>query len=92
MNETDIITILELDDVDKVVQNTMVQIQQDFPRISGILSINCLFRYNLFTEHGFFGTYLQRMGSLGNHGGLIGMGEHYNAQHINQSMSCMVFE
>lgn len=92
VNETDIITILELDDVDKVVQNTMAQIQQDFPRISGILSINCLFRYNLFTEHGFFGTYLQRMGSLGNHGGLIGMGEHYNAQHINQSMSCMVFE
>lgn len=92
VNETDILTILELDDVDKVIENTMAQIRQDFGHISGILSINCLFRYNLFSQRGFFGTYLGKMGSLADHAGLIGMGEHYNAQHINQSMSCMVFE
>lgn len=92
VNEMDIITILQLDDVDKVVQNTMTQIQQDFKNISGILSVNCLFRYNLFKERGFFNTYLDRMGSLAEHAGFIGMGEHYNTQHVNQSMSCMVFE
>lgn len=92
VNETDVLTILELDDVDKVIENTMAQIRQDFGHISGILSVNCLFRYNLFSQRGFFGTYLGKMGSLADHAGLIGMGEHYNAQHINQSMSCMVFE
>lgn len=92
VNEMDILTILELSDIRQVVQNTMTQIQRDFHHISGILSINCLFRYNLFSEQGFFDTYLGWMGSLANHAGFIGMGEHYNAQHINQSMSCLVFE
>lgn len=92
VNEMDILTILELSDVRKVVQDTMTQIRQDFNHISGILSINCLFRYNLFNERDFFDTYLDWMGSLASHAGFIGMGEHYNAQHINQSMSCLVFE
>lgn len=93
VNEMDILTILELSDVRKVVQNTMAQIRQDFHyNISGILSINCLFRYNLFSERGFFPTYLEWMDSLADHAGFIGMGEHYNTQHINQSMSCLVFE
>lgn len=92
VNEMDIITILELDNVDQVIKNTIMQIQQDFPHISGILSINCLFRYNLFCEHGFFNTYLNWMNGLSDHAGFIGMGEHYNEQHINQSMSCVVFE
>ncbi len=49
-------------------------------------------RYNLFTEHGYFDTYLNLMNSLGVHSGFVGMGEHYNRQHINQSMSCVAFE
>lgn len=92
VNEMDILTILELSDIREVVRDTIAQIQRDFCSISGILSINCLFRYNLFCERDFFNTYLDLMGSFAGHAGFIGMGEHYNTQHINQSMSCLVFE
>lgn len=92
VNEMDILTILELDDVDRVVADTITDIRRDFSSISGVFSINCLFRYNLFTEHGYFDMYLNLMNSLGVHSGFVGMGEHYNRQHINQSMSCVVFE
>lgn len=92
VNEMDILTILQLDDVDRVVDNTISKINTDFSSISGIFSINCLFRYNLFSEHNYFEAYLNHMQKLGCHGGFVGMGEHYNGQHINQSMSCVVFE
>ena len=32
------------------------------------------------------------MGKLGSHAGLVGLGEHYNGQHTNQTMSAVVFE
>ncbi len=92
VNEMDVLTILQLDDVDRVVNSTISKIKNDFPTISGIFSVNCLFRYNLFSEHDYFGAYLSRMQGLGCHAGFVGMGEHYNGQHINQSMSCVVFE
>lgn len=92
VNEMDVLTILELDNVDRVISDTMTKIRQDFSNISGIFSVNCLFRYNLFSEHGYFDTYLNMMNGLGIHGGFVGMGEHYNRQHINQSMTCVVFE
>lgn len=92
VNEMDVLTILQLDDVDRVVADTISQIKRDFSKVSGVFSVNCLFRYNLFSEHGYFETYLNRMQEIGCHGGFVGMGEHYNSQHINQSMSCVVFE
>ena len=36
--------------------------------------------------------YLKEMGTLGNHAGFVGYGEHYNNQFVNQSMTCVVFE
>ena len=36
--------------------------------------------------------YLKTMGTLGMHAGLVGFGEHYNSQFVNQTMSCVVFE
>lgn len=92
VNEMDVLTILQLGDVDRVVADTISQIKRDFSKVSGVFSVNCLFRYNLFSEHGYFETYLNRMQEIGCHGGFVGMGEHYNSQHINQSMSCVVFE
>ena len=49
-------------------------------------------RYKLFTDRGYMGKYLQEMTALGSHAGLIGYGEHYNNQFVNQSMTCVVFE
>ncbi len=54
--------------------------------------MNCLFRYLLFQQNHYTGKYFEQMGRLGAHAGLIGLGEHYNGQHTNQTFSCVVFE
>lgn len=91
-NAMDVLTILELDDYKQVVQQTISHITDDFSHISMILSVNCLFRYLLFQEQSFLTEYLQMMNLSNNHIGLVGLGEHYNTQHANQTMSCVVFE
>lgn len=92
VNDSDILVLLELGDYREIVRNTIAQIRQDFPRISGIFSVNCLFRYLLFTQNKYMQEYLGEMGKLGKHAGLVGYGEHYNNRFVNQSMTCVVFE
>ena len=92
VNDSDVLILLELGDYRAVVQNTIRQICQDFPRRSAIFSVNCLFRYKLFSEQGYMQDYLRDMAALGNHAGLVGYGEHYNNRFVNQSMTCVVFE
>lgn len=92
VNDSDVLVLLELGDYKEIVKNTIRQIHQDFPKSSAIFSINCLFRYLLFTENHYMQEYLQEMGTLGNHVGFVGYGEHYNNQFVNQSMTCVVFE
>ncbi len=92
VNDSDVLVMLELGDYQEIVKNTIRTIQKDFSRISAVFSINCLFRYLLFTENNYMQSYLQDMKHLGNHTGLVGYGEHYNNQFVNQSMSCVVFE
>ncbi len=92
VNDSDILILLELGDYKAINQNTIRQILGDFPRRSAVFSVNCLFRYKLFSEHGYMGTYLREMTALGSHAGFVGYGEHYNNRFINQSMTCVVFE
>lgn len=92
VNDSDVLILLELGDYRAVVQNTIRQICRDFPRRSAIFSVNCLFRYKLFSEQGYMQDYLRDMAALGNHAGLVGYGEHYNNRFVNQSMTCVVFE
>ncbi|MCI9337343.1 MAG: hypothetical protein HFH93_07365, partial [Lachnospiraceae bacterium] len=92
VNDSDVLTLLELGDYPAIVRNTIQNICRDFPKRSAVFSVNCLFRYKLFTEHGYMNTYLHEMGKLGSHAGLVGYGEHYNNQFVNQSMTCVVFE
>lgn len=92
VNDSDVLVLLELADYQKVVQNTIQQIRKDFPRRSAVFSVNCLFRYKLFSENGYMQQYLKEMHTLGDHAGLVGYGEHYNNQFVNQSMTCVVFE
>ena len=84
--------MLELGDYRAIVQDTIHQICADFPRRSAIFSVNCLFRYKLFSEQGYMQDYLRDMSALGNHAGFVGYGEHYNNRFVNQSMTCVVFE
>lgn len=92
VNDSDVLVMLELGDYKEVVRDTIRAIRKDFSRISAVFSVNCLFRYLLFSENNYMQNYLQDMSHLGNHVGLVGYGEHYNNQFVNQSMSCAVFE
>lgn len=88
----DKLNILQMGDYDSIVEETIQNIQKDFRKISGIFAINCLFRYLYFKEQKYVDQYFLKMSQLGPYSGLIGLGEHYNAQHTNQTMSCVVFE
>ena len=92
VNDSDVLILLELGDYQAITRKTIQTICQDFPRRSAVFSINCLFRYKLFSERGYMQQYLQDMASLGSHAGLVGYGEHYNNRFVNQSMTCVVFE
>jgi hypothetical protein len=91
-NPKDQLSILELGDYDTIVRQTVSQIRSEFSRISGIFSVNCIFRYLFFEKENYTKTYLDLMSQLGTHAGMIGLGEHYKTQHTNQTMSCVVFE
>lgn len=92
VNDSDVLTMLELKDYKQCMQETISNIHSDFTHISAIFSVNCLFRYLLFSQNGNMQDYLNAMSTLGNHAGLVGYGEHYNNQFVNQSMTCAVFE
>ncbi|MCI8653778.1 MAG: hypothetical protein HFF11_08820 [Angelakisella sp.] len=92
VNDSDVLILLELGDYKAIVRDTIQTIRRDFPRISAVFSVNCLFRYKLFTQNGYMDEYLREMSVLGAHAGLVGYGEHFNNQFVNQSMSCVVFE
>ena len=92
VNDSDVLIMLELGDYKKIVKDTIQTIKRDFPKISAVFSVNCLFRYLLFTENHYMEEYLQEMSVLNHHAGLVGYGEHYNNRFVNQSMTCVVFE
>ena len=92
INDSDILTLLEMKDPMEVAQQTINRIRNDFSRISGIYSVNCIFRYLVLKERGELNTYLGKIAQLGTSCGLIGFGEHYNSQFVNQTMTCVVFE
>ena len=92
VNDSDVLTLLELKDYHEVVGETVAQIKNDFSHISGVFSVNCLFRYLLFSQNNDMQKYLDAMGQLGSHAGMVGYGEHYNNQFLNQTMTCVVFE
>ncbi len=92
VNDSDVLILLELGDYKAITQETIQRICADFPRRSAIFSVNCLFRYKLFSQHNYMQAYLQDKAALGCHAGLVGYGEHYNNRFVNQSMTCVVFE
>lgn len=92
VNDSDVLMLLEIQDPKKVAEETISNIRRDFKHISGVFSVNCYFRYLLFSQEGHLGRYLEDMGTLGGHAGFFGFGEHYNEQFVNQTMTCVVFE
>ena len=91
VNDSDVLTLLEIGDHAEIAAETIARIRADFSSISGVFAVNCAFRYLYFKEHNFLASYLQSMSKLGSFCGFVGNGEHYNDQFINQTMSCVVF-
>ena len=92
VNDSDVLIMLELGDYKEIVKETIRAIHKDFPHPSAVFSVNCLFRYLMFSENNYMQEYLREMGALGNHVGFVGYGEHYNNRFVNQSMTCVAFE
>ena len=91
VSENDTICILELQDYRAINERTRDRIKSD-GRISFIYSVNCIYRHLFFTDERYLGTFLGDMARLGNHVGIVGGGEQYKKQHVNQTMVCAVFE
>lgn len=87
-NKMDFLTILELGDYRSVVEDTV----SNLASVSAVLSVNCLFRYILFGNEHYWNDYLATMSSSFAHAGMVGVGEHYNTQFVNQTMCCLAFE
>ena len=92
INKNDCIYFLELGDYRETECETRERIQNEMRQISLVLSVDCIYRYLLYSGEGYFDTYAKDMASLGKHMGIVGGGEQYNNQHVNQTMVCAVFE
>ena len=51
VNDSDVLILLELGNYRQIVKRTIQMIRSDFPKISAVFSVNCLFRYLLFSEN-----------------------------------------
>ena len=92
INENDSIQILELKDYDSIGNDTRRKIKDENNRISFIFSVNCIYRHLLFNQQNYMTDFLSAMKSVGPHVGIVGGGEQYKKQHVNQTMVCAVFE
>ena len=90
--ENDTICILELLDYRSINERTRDRIKSENHKISFVFSVNCIYRHLFFTNEHYLSTFLTDMARLGNHVGVVGGGEQYKKQHVNQTMVCAVFE
>lgn len=91
-NKMDFLTILDMGDYREVVQDTVSRIKKDLGSASAVLSVNCLFRYIMFSDEHYWDSYLDQMSRSFSHAGMVGVGEHFNTQFVNQTMCCLAFE
>lgn len=91
-NKMDFLTILNMGDYREVVQDTISRMKGDLGSVSAVLSVNCLFRYIMFNDDKYWDSYLAEMCSGFEHAGMVGVGEHYNTQFVNQTMCCLAFQ
>ena len=92
VNKLDFLTILELGDYRAVVNETVANLKASLGSVSAVLSVNCLFRYLMFGDEHYWNDYLATMSGSFAHAGMVGVGEHYNSQFVNQTMCCLAFE
>lgn len=92
VNENDSISVMELMDYESIGEETRASIKSENPKISLVFSINCIYRHLLFQNKNYLNEFLGDMAKVGPHVGMVGGGEQYKKQHINQTLVCAVFE
>ncbi|SFG51188.1 FIST N-terminal domain-containing protein [Oribacterium sp. WCC10] len=92
LNVNDAVRILQLKDFASINKETCAEILSETSSPSLMISVNCIYRYLLFTGNGYYPTLLQNMAAIGPHIGNIGGGEQVDNQHVNQTMVVAVFE
>lgn len=92
VNKNDCMYILELSNYIESERKMREKIKKECSKISLVMSINCIYRYLFYTSENYFETLIKDMGTLGQHWDIVGGGEQYINQHVNQSMVCVVFE
>ncbi len=88
----DVLTIMEKGDYHQIIADTLETIYDDLPNCKGIFSINCIVRYQFLENENYWPTYLNRMSDKCTHAGFVSYGEHFNRQHVNQTMCCFAFD
>lgn len=93
VQKNDLICFTDIEeDYQNYMENTMKTVTQT-GRVAGIISINCILRYLFFEKNSYTSAYARMMKEMSGHVhlGIVGDGEQYVEQHVNQSMVCAVF-
>lgn len=91
--ENDIISFTRIDEEYQRYMENNIRGLTNSRKVVGIMSINCILRYLFFENNHYTSTYADMMSSMASscHWGVVGDGEQYIEQHINQSMVCVIF-
>ena len=92
VREGGFLSFMKMGDYNKLETDLLQKIKKDMGKISFIFTVDCLYRFFVYSDNGYLNTYLKGMASLGNHVGYIGVGEQDSDQHFNQTMVCAAFE
>lgn len=92
LNKNDTVKILTLMDYREIGKLTRENIKRDIANPALVLSVDCILRYMLFENESYTQEHAKAMGGLGPHLGIVGGGEQFEKQHVNQTMVCAVFE
>jgi len=92
INENDTICLLQLKDYTAINADTRQKIKDENQNISFIYSVNCIYRHLLFSNDQSLNSFIEHMQQVGPYVGMVGGGEQYKNQHVNQTMVCAVFE
>lgn len=84
--------LLNLDDIEKVWQETELMVHHLQEKSSFFFCINCSMRVQLFKKNKIYDEFISRMKKIGPFTGISGLGEQLQENHLNQVMILALFE
>ena len=85
------VEILKAQSALDIQKQTINQINSDFKEIYGIFCINCILRFLQFEAEGNLQELSKGLKSIGEYGGFVSYGEQFNKQHLNRTLTMLVF-